>query len=103
MVFVVTFLVEALATELAYPRLVPLVDAHVGIEGGAPVKGLVACGTFMGFFRSVDDLVPTKGARLTEPLSANLADERPRPRVDGHVTGQVIMCIEHLATLGASE
>ena len=38
-VFVVAFLVESFAAELADERLVTHVDSHVGVEGRAPIEG----------------------------------------------------------------
>ena len=43
-VLVVALLVEALAAVLADERLVALVDAHVRVQGGAPVERLAASG-----------------------------------------------------------
>ena len=44
----------------------------------------------------VDDFVSAKRARLAEPLPADFAHEGPRSGVHWHVSGQIIMGIEHL-------
>lgn len=44
----------------------------------------------------VDDFVPAQGAGLAEALPADLADERPGPRVHRHVAGEVVVRVEHL-------
>ena len=60
-VFVVALLVEALAAELALIGFVAGVDAHVGVQRGAPIEGFAAVGALMRLLRRVDDLVAAKG------------------------------------------
>lgn len=57
----------------------------------------------MRLLRRVDDLVPAQGARLAKTLAADLANERPRPRVNRHVSRQIVVRIEHLPAFGAGE
>ena len=59
-VLVVSLLVESFPAELADPGLVPVVDSHVGVEGGAPVEGLPTGHALVGLLVSVDDLVPAQ-------------------------------------------
>lgn len=56
MVLVVALLMEALAAELAHPRPVAGVDAHVRVQRRAAVEGLAASAALVRFFVRVDDL-----------------------------------------------
>ena len=102
-VFVVALLVEALAAKFALVRLVAGVDAHVGVQRGAPIEGLAAVDALMRFLRRVDDLVAAKGGRLAKALSADLADEGPGAGVHRHVSRQVVVGVEDLAALRTGE
>lgn len=102
-VLVVAFLMEGLAAELALPRLVAEVDAHVRVQCRAAVERLAANGAPVRLLLSVDYLVPAKGARLPEALATDLADERAHAGVDRHVPRQVVVRIERLAALVALE
>lgn len=102
-VLVVTFLMEALAAELADKRLEIGMYARVGIEGRTTIEGLAARHALVRLFSGVDDLVSAKGTRLTETLATNLADKRPGACMNRHVSSQIIMRIEHLAAFWASE
>ncbi len=64
MIFVVSFLVKALAAELANVRPVAQVDPHVGVEGGATIEGLAAGLTLVRLLRGVNDFVATKSGCL---------------------------------------
>ena len=75
MVFIVAFLVEALATKFANERFVPHVDSHVRVQSRAPVKCLPAVLAFVRFFRGMDYLVSAQRRRLTEPFVTNFADK----------------------------
>ena len=75
MVLVVSLLVEALPTELTHPRLVAVVDPHVGVEGGAPVEGLTTGHTLVWLLVGVNDLVPAQSGRLSEAFPADFADK----------------------------
>lgn len=44
----------------------------------------------------VNDFVPAQGTRLPKSLATNFADKRSGPRMDWHVSGQIVMCIENL-------
>lgn len=46
----------------------------------------------------MDDFVPAQSAGLPEAFPAHFAHEGPRARVYGHVSRQIIVCIEYLAT-----
>lgn len=102
-ILVVTLLMEPLAAVLAHERFVVGVDAPVRVQGRAPVESFAAGRTLVRLLRRVDDLVPAQSARLAKPFPAYLADERPRPRVDGHVSGQIVVGVEHLAAFRAGE
>ena len=102
-VLVVALLVEALTAVLANERLVALVDAHVRVERRRPVERLLTGAALVRFLRRVDDLVATQRARLAEALAAHLAHEGPRPRVHGHVSGEVVVRVEDLPALGTRE
>lgn len=97
-VLVIPFLMETFAAELADEGLVSCVDTHVRVERRAPVECLSALVTLMRLLLCVDNLVPAQSTGLTEAFSAHFTHEGPRARVHGHVSGQVIMCIEYLAT-----
>ena len=57
----------------------------------------------MGFVRSVDDLVPAKGGRLTETFSADFTNKRPSSSVHGHVSRQIVVSVKHLSAFGTGE
>ena len=57
----------------------------------------------MRLLRGVDDLVTTQRARLAKSLTTDLANERPLASVNGHVTRQVVLCVEVFAALWAAE
>lgn len=97
-VLVVALLVEALAAVLARERLVTGVYPRVRVERGAAVESFATRSARVRFLLRVDDLVPAEGRRLAEALAADLADERPRPRVHRHVPRQVVMRVKHLRT-----
>lgn len=59
----------------------------MSVQGRAPVETFRANATLVRLLLGVDDLVATQRARLSESFAANLADERPHARVDGHVSG----------------
>ena len=72
MVLVVALLVETLATELALERLVPVVNPHVSVQGGAPVERLSTHLTLVRLLIGVDDLVTAEGGRLSEAFATDL-------------------------------
>lgn len=102
-VLVIALLVETLAAVLAHERFVARMNPGVGVQRGRPIEGLAARMTLVRFLGRVDDLVATESARLSKSLAADLAHKGPSTRVNGHVTGQVVMRIEHLSTLLAGE
>lgn len=102
-IFVVALLVESFATILALVRLVSGMDSDMGVEGRAPVECLAAKLTLVWLLRGVDDLVPAQGRGLSESFSANLADKWPGPGVNRHVSGEVVVGVEHLAALRTGE
>lgn len=102
-ILVVSLLMEPLPAILAHERFVVGVDAPVRVQGRASVESFAAGRTLVRLLRRVDDLVPAQSARLAKPFAAYLADERPRPRVDGHVSGQIVVGVEHLAAFRAGE
>lgn len=102
-VLVVALLVEPFAAVLAHEGLVAGVDARVGVEGGGAIEGLAAGLALVRLFRRVDDLVPAESRSLAESLAADLAHKRPGSGVDGHVAGEVVVGVEHLATFQAGE
>lgn len=57
----------------------------------------------MGFLGGVNDLVTAQSARLTKTLAAYLADKWPCTSVNGHVSSEIVMSIEHFAALVAGE
>lgn len=57
----------------------------------------------MWLFARMDNLVPAKSARLPETLSADLADKRTSPSVNGHVSCEVVVGVEHFAALLTGE
>lgn len=57
----------------------------------------------MRLLLGVYDLVPAQGARLPEPLAANLANEGPHSGMDGHMSRQVVVGVEALAAIVALE
>lgn len=102
-ILVVPLLVEAFAADVADERLVVVVYAPVGVQGRAAVESFVTGRTFVRLLRRVDDLVPAQGARLAKTFSADLADEWPGACVNRHVSGQVVVRVEHLPALPAGE
>ena len=60
MVFVVTFLVKALAADIAHPRRVTEMYAHVRVQRGAAVKRFSARRALMRSCLRVDDLMTTQ-------------------------------------------
>lgn len=53
----------------------------------------------MRFFRRMDDLVPAERRGLAESFTANFTNERSSTGVNWHMSGEVIVCIEHFTTL----
>lgn len=102
-ILVVALLVEAFIAVLADERLEVRVYAPVRVQGGATVESFAAGRALVRLLRRVDDLVPAQGARLAEAFPADLADERPGARVHRHVSGQVVVGVEHLAAFRAGE
>lgn len=102
-ILVVPLLVETFPAELADERLEVGVYTPMGVQGGASVERFPACRTFVRFVLRVYDLVPAEGAGLTESLAADFADERTCAGVHGHVSGQVVVGVEHLAAFRAGE
>ena len=114
-VLVVALLMETLATELTLERLVPVVNPHVSVQSGAPVERLSTNLTLVRLLIGVDDLVTTESGRLSEAFATdlalrlsidvfnlkrvNLANKRPSSRVHGHVSCQVVMCVEDFSTV----
>ena len=96
MILVVALLVKALAAVLAHPRLVVLVDAHVGVERRAAVERLAAQLAHVRLLARVYYLVTAERGCLAEALAAHLAHERPHARVHRHVPRQIVVRIEHL-------
>ena len=54
-------------------------------------------------FVGVDDFMSTKRGRLPETLAADLADERARAGMHGHVARKVVMRVEHFPAFVARE
>lgn len=102
-VLVVAFLVEALATELADEGLVPCVDPGVGVQGRGPVERFATSQTLVWLLRGVYDLVSAQCGRLPEPLATYFTDERPGAGVYWHVSGEVVVGVEHFAAVSAGE
>lgn len=102
-IFVVALLVESFTAELAHEGLVIRVDSRVRVQGRATVEGFAAGAALVRLLRRVDDLVPAERARLAEAFAANLADERPDARVHGHVSGEIVMSVKHLAAFRTRE
>lgn len=102
-VLVVALLVESFAAVLADEWLEPLMDAQVGIQSGGAVEGLSARSTFVRLLGGVYDLVTTQGTGLSEALVADLTNEGPSTRVDGHVSREVVMGVELLAAFWTGE
>ena len=75
-VLVVPLLVEAFPAELTDPGLVPVMDSHVGVEGGAPVEGFATGHALVGLLVGVNDLVPAQSGGLSEPFTAHFAHKR---------------------------
>lgn len=98
-VLVVALLVETLATELALERLVPVVNPHVSVQSGAPVERLSTHLTLVRLLIGVDDLVTAESGCLSEAFATDLANKRPGSRVHGHVSRQVVMCVEDFSTV----
>lgn len=102
-VLVVPFLVETLAAVFAHPGLEARMDSNVRVKRRTAVERFAARGALVRLLLRVNDLVSTQGARLPEALAANLADEGPSARVNGHVPCQVIVCVEYLSALYTRE
>ena len=77
-VLVIAFLMESFAAEFAYEGPKPLVNPHVGVQGGASVKSLAASLAFVRFLRCVNNFVTAQSRRLAEPFTTNLANEWAR-------------------------
>lgn len=102
-VLVVALLVEALAAVLAHERLVPRMYPGVRVQRGRPIECLAAGVTLVRLLRRMNDLMPAQSARLSKALAADLADERASARVDGHVSREIVVGVEHLSALLARE
>lgn len=103
MVFVIAFLVEALAAVLAHEGLVARVDARMSVERRRPIERLTTGVTFVWLFTRVNNLMPTEGRCLSKSLSAYLANKRPRSCMHRHVPRQVVVRIEHFTAFAALE
>ena len=101
-VLVVPLLVEPLAAELAYPGPVPLVDPHVGVEGGASVEGLSARLALVRLLVRVDDLVAAERRGLAEALATHFTDEGSRACEIRNVNLVTLFNINTTFELGAS-
>ena len=78
----VNFLVKPFATVRADEGFEVGVSAHVRVQVGGPVEGLLADGAHVGFDGGVGQTVPGQVARLTEGSATHLAFERLLTRVD---------------------
>ena len=78
----VDFLVEPFATVRADEGFEVRVSAHVRVQVGRPVEGLLADGTHIGFDGGVGEAVTGQVARLAEGPATHLTFERLLPRVD---------------------
>lgn len=102
-ILIVSLLVETFPAVFANEGFVAVVNADVRVQGGRAVERFATGATLVRFFGSVDNLVATKGRRLAKPFPTNFADEGSRPRVDGHVSRQVVVGVEHFAALETGE
>lgn len=56
---------------------------------------------FVRLFRRMYDLVSTQRRGLPESLAADLADERPSARVNGHMPRQIVVSVENFTAFTA--
>lgn len=70
----------------------------MGVQCGTSVKCLATGFAFVRLLARVDYLVTTQSAGLPEALAAYFADEWSGSSMHWHVSGQVVMGIEHLTT-----
>ena len=66
------------------------------IKSGASVERFAALLANVRLLVGVYNLVAAECGRLAKAFPTDLADEGPSARVHGHVTGQVVVRIEHL-------
>lgn len=102
-IFVISLLVKAFPTVLTDKGFVPIVDPDMSVQSGAPIKRFSTGLTLVRFLGGVDDFMATEGGGLSKPFAANFANEGPCSGVNGHVSGQVVMSIEHFPTFQAGE
>ena len=97
----VDILSEALGANLTHERLLPLVEAGVGLEVGGRAESLVAAlvGALVGLLTAVDQQVFLEVGELAEGLRALLALVWLLPVVDPHVHLEVRHLLEGLVTL----
>lgn len=98
-VLVISLLVKAFPAQLADERLVPGVYPRVRVQRRTPVEGFPTGETLVRFLRGVYYLVPAQRRRLPESFPAYFAYEGTGSRVHGHVSRQVVVCVEHFTAL----
>ena len=103
MILVIALLMEPFAAVLADERLKSGVNAHVRVERRRPVERFTARRTLVRFLGRVNNFVTAQSRCLPESFTAHFADERPGSRVHWHVSREVVMGVEHFATIGTSE
>ena len=97
-VLIIALLVETFAAELALIGLISGVYSDVSIQCRTPFERLTTELAFVGFLLSVNYLVPAQSAGLTKAFPAHVADEGSDAGVHRHVSGQVVVGIEHCCT-----
>ena len=97
----VDVLCEALVAELTHKRLLPLVEADVGLEVGGGAEALVAAlvVALEGLLAAVDQQMLLEVSELAEGLGALLALVWLHPAVDPHVHLEVGHLLEGLVAL----
>jgi hypothetical protein len=102
-VLVVAFLMESFATEFTDPGLQSRMDPHMSVQGRRTIEALAALCAPMRLLLRVNDLMSAESGCLPESFATDLTDKWSRSRVDGHVTSQIVVSVEHFPTVFAGE
>lgn len=86
-VFVVAFLMETFATELANKWFIAGMYASVCIEGRGAIESFTTGLAFVGFFGSVYDFMTTQRGRLSETFATDFAHKGTGSSMHWHMSG----------------